>query len=618
MNTASHPSLRNPPDLPVLGADRFEIQERIGAGGMGTVYKAVQKSVGRLVAVKVLSSEYASNAAGVARFVREATVVSRLVHPNIVSMIEFGRDPEGNLLLVMELLEGEPLRQTLRRERRLPPWRAVQVAMQVLAALRVAHAAGVVHRDLKPENIFITNVDGADHAKVLDFGVAKMLSHEVGNETTAGSLVGTLKYMAPEQIAGDPPDARVDLYALGVLLYEMLGGALPYEHKERVALLRAILNDPPVPLSRRAPEVPAALADVVMRAISKLTIDRFQSAEEFRAALAPFAMVGPDARPPPFPITQEIRLPIRAPSTDRDNSTRAGSPNAISSASAKVPAVNSDPSGAKSLQAPPADAGSISFSTSGAMLSSGVLVPSPVSIPSQHDALNYTTGAGLSAATHRSHVVAPKRSIGLALVLGGLGIALVAGSAGVIAARGAAGRGSSVTDGRSSSGPAQGTQGTQSTQGAQGTQGTQGTQQTNDSNHGAPAGGHVMVRTTPAGAEVRDATSNEVLCTQTPCMVPVTGAQTRRVRLTLGAMSMEAVLDSSVATMSVPLGEAGPTAGPTIAVNDPVNGAASAASDAGARRPVNSGRLINRRPRTNETYNNGGNDIPLFGSRPGG
>lgn len=600
MNTSSHPSQHKTPDLPVLGADRFEIQERIGAGGMGTVYKAVQKSVGRSVAVKVLSSEYASNAAGVARFVREATVVSRLVHPNIVSMIEFGRDPEGNLLLVMELLEGEPLRQTLRRERRLPPWRAVQIAMQVLAALRVAHAAGVVHRDLKPENIFITNVDGADHAKVLDFGVAKMLSHEVGNETTAGSLVGTLKYMAPEQIAGDPPDARVDLYALGVLLYEMLGGALPYEHKERVALLRAILNDPPVPLMRRAPEVPAALADVVMRAVSKLTIDRFQSAEEFRAALAPFAMAGPDARPPAFPITQEIRLPIRAPSADRENSTRAGTPNAISSASAKVPAITSDPSGAKSLQAPPSEAGLSSSSSSGAMLSLDVHVPSAVAILSQHDAFNYTTGAGLSAATHRSHVVPPKRSIGLAMVLGGVFIALVAGSAGVIAARGAAHRGSSASDGRSSNGP------------SQGSQGAQDSQQASDSNHGA--GGHVMVRTTPAGAEVRDAMSNEVLCTQTPCMVPVTGAQTRRVRLTLGAMSMEAVLDSSVATMSVPLGEAGPTVGPTGAVNDPESGAV----DAGARRPINNGRTIIRRPRTNETHNNGGDDIPMFGRRPGG
>jgi serine/threonine protein kinase len=437
VNTASHPSLRNPPDLPVLGADRFEIQERIGAGGMGTVYKAVQKSVGRSVAVKVLSSEYASNAAGVARFVREATVVSRLVHPNIVSMIEFGRDPEGNLLLVMELLEGEPLRQTLRRERRLPPWRAVQIAMQVLAALRVAHAAGVVHRDLKPENIFITNVDGADHAKVLDFGVAKMLQHEVGHETTAGSLVGTLKYMAPEQIAGDPPDARVDLYALGVLLYEMLGGALPYEHKERVALLRAILNDPPVPLSNRGPDLPQGLCDLVMRAISKLTIDRVQSADEFRSLLAPFAMAGPDARPPSFPITQEIRLPIaKAPSSDRESSTRAGTPNAISSATGR-PSIPSGVSGVKS----PTDPGLV-LSSSAALVSSDVMVPSSIPAPptyppyAAHDANNYTTGAGLSAATHRSQAIAQKKTASVFVVIGGVLIAVAAASVGIVAARG--------------------------------------------------------------------------------------------------------------------------------------------------------------------------------------
>lgn len=589
MNTASHPSLRNPPDLPVLGADRFEIQERIGAGGMGTVYKAVQKSVGRSVAVKVLSSEYASNAAGVARFVREATVVSRLVHPNIVSMIEFGRDPEGNLLLVMELLEGEPLRQTLRRERRLPPWRAVQIAMQVLAALRVAHAAGVVHRDLKPENIFITNVDGADHAKVLDFGVAKMLQHEVGHETTAGSLVGTLKYMAPEQIAGDPPDARVDLYALGVLLYEMLGGALPYEHKERVALLRAILNDPPVPLSNRGPDLPQGLCDLVMRAISKLTIDRVQSADEFRSLLAPFAMAGPDARPPSFPITQEIRLPIaKAPSSDRESSTRAGTPNAISSATGR-PSIPSGVSGVKS----PTDPGLV-LSSSGALVSSDVMVPSSIPAPptyppyAAHDANNYTTGAGLSAATHRSQAIAQKKTASVFVVIGGVLIAVAAASVGIVAARGsnAQPRGDTVSNNGGSATNAAGQ---------------------------SPAGNHVMVRTTPAGAEVRDTASGEVLCSQTPCMVPVTGGRTRRVRMTLGATSIEAVLDATVATMSVPLGDVGPTV-PVPAGNDPQPTPVPVV-DAGARRPTNTRHPI-RRPNNNN--HNNGSDIPMFGSRPGG
>jgi serine/threonine protein kinase len=607
VNTASHPSLRNPPELPVLGSDRFEILEQIGAGGMGTVYKAIQKSVGRPVAVKVLSSEYAANAAGVGRFVREATVVSRLVHPNIVSMIEFGRDPEGNLLLVMELLEGEPLRQTLRRDKRLPPWRAVQIAMQVLAALRVAHGAGVVHRDLKPENIFITNVDGADHAKVLDFGVAKMLSHEVGHETTAGSLVGTLKYMAPEQIAGDPPDARVDLYALGVLLYEMLAGALPYEHKERVALLRAILNDPPVPLASRLPDLPQGLTDLVMRAISKLTIDRFQSADEFRAALIPYTMVGHGARAPAFQITQEIRLPLRAPTTDVDSNTRASTPNAIS-ASGRRSAMPGDPSGAQAIQAPPPSLSGVS--QSGLLVSSDVLAPSfagghaaPQTSPPD---ANYTTGAGLSSATHRTQHPPARRSA-LWMAVGATLIAGLAATVGVIAAR--TPRGAS-----------------DASRGASGRNG--GAEGTRDAVNGATSpsvganGANLLVRTTPAGASVRDAVSGEVLCDRTPCMVPVAAGRQRRVRLALGTSSMEAVLDPAVSLLSVPLGpepsatgaQTGTTVGTTVATTE---------ADAGARRVNRAVNVIRRTSgntgsRNGNANNNSGGDIPMFGVRPGG
>ncbi len=582
MNTASHPSLRNPPELPVLGSDRFEILEQIGAGGMGTVYKAVQKSVGRLVAVKVLSSEYAANAAGVARFVREATVVSRLVHPNIVSMIEFGRDPDGNLLLVMELLEGEPLRQTVRRERRLPAWRAVQIAMQVLAALRIAHGAGVVHRDLKPENIFITNVDGADHAKVLDFGVAKMLSHEVGHETTAGSLVGTLKYMAPEQIAGDPPDARVDLYALGVLLYEMLGGALPYEPKERVALLRSILNDPPVPLSQRVPEIPHALAELVMRAISKLTIDRFQTAEEFRAALAPFAMAGPDARPPAFPITQEIRLPPKAPSTDREHNTRASTPNAIS---ARQSYPNIDNSGAKILAAPPPNPSGIS--SGGFQVSENIAPSAIVSLPAYNAGAdsNYTTGAGLSAATHRSQVVSPKRSKGV-FVIGAVVIAAIAASAGVVIARGAAHNNTTTSDRPGST-----------------------------NNAGGSSTVMVTVRTTPAGASLHDTSSGEALCARTPCMVPVRAGGTRHVRAALGNAAMEVVLDTTSGPIDVPLGAVGPELVPTQMLDA---GLSASSTDAGVRRPNNTRPI--RRPTnngSNGSNNSSGGLIPMFGVRPG-
>ncbi|MDO9022485.1 MAG: serine/threonine-protein kinase [Deltaproteobacteria bacterium] len=282
-------SMRSDAGVPDIDESRFEILEEIGVGGMGSVYRAVQRSVGRFVAVKMLLPEHASNASGLARFVREANVIARLTHPNIVQLIDFGRDTQGNLLLVMELLEGEPLRTLLRREGRLAPERAVVIAAQCLQALRTAHAAGVIHRDLKPENIFVHRTDDGDHVKVLDFGVAKLTEAEAGdpNHTAQGSMVGTLRYMAPEQVAGDAPDQRIDVYAMGVTLYEMLSGALPYDGRDRFVLLRQIIAEPPIPLLARAPDVPAALADVVMRAIAKLPSERFANVEEFRRALLP-------------------------------------------------------------------------------------------------------------------------------------------------------------------------------------------------------------------------------------------------------------------------------------------------------------------------------------------
>jgi serine/threonine protein kinase len=604
LHTSQH-GLPVAPELPVLGADRFEILERIGAGGMGTVYKALQKSVGRPVAVKVLSSEYASTPGGVARFVREATVVSRLVHPNIVSMIEFGRDPDGNLLLVMELLEGESLRQLLRREKRLPPWRAVQIAMQVLAALRVAHGAGVIHRDLKPENIFITHVDGADHAKVLDFGVAKMLSHEVGQDTTAGSLVGTLKYMAPEQIAGDPPDQRVDLYALGVLLYEMLAGAVPYEHRERVALVRAILNEPPIPIDSRLTGLPAALADLVMRAIDKLSAERFQTADELRAALAPFAMVGIGARAPLFQITREIRLPVSGATPSEldpqqpSDTDRSGPP-------------GGELSGAKALRGPPTDPSLISGTTktrrvsapASAGISAGISAGDEPGAPgagalsaADH---NPTTGAGL---TSRTPPVVPSgaRRTRIAALVGG---AALAAAAALVGARLAAGR---ATDaGREVERPIRYTQAVEPGSASAGLNATT-----------------VLVRTSPAGAALRDGTTDELLCEHTPCMVPVAAGRQRRVRISLGAAVMEAVLDAAIPQLLVPLdGEEPALARDAATMGTEPDAAASAlesGSDAGqtgarghgSRRPNGGGR-------TNHGHREDPNgDIPIFGVAPG-
>lgn len=296
MNTSrvgDHRSTSSSLTVPALDDDRFELGEVIGEGGMGTVHRAVQRSVGRAVAVKILAPEHAANSAGMSRFVREANVVARLNHPNIVQLIDFGRDRHGRMLLVMELLEGEPLRALLRREGRLAPDRAVWVITQVLNALRAAHTAGIVHRDLKPENVFIHHVGDDDHVKVLDFGVAKLLSSEPGdNDTSEGSLVGTLRYMAPEQVAGESPDPRVDVYATGVLLYEMLSAAMPFDTRDRLVLLRQIISEEPMHLAERAPWLPAGLADVVMGALAKDRQRRFQTADDFRRALQPFLSQG--------------------------------------------------------------------------------------------------------------------------------------------------------------------------------------------------------------------------------------------------------------------------------------------------------------------------------------
>lgn len=466
-------------EIPDLGDGRFEILERIGAGGMGTVYKGVQKSVGRPVAIKVLSPDHASNPSGVVRFIREANVVSRLAHPNIVSVIDFGRDANGNLLLVMELLDGEPLRQTLRRQGKLSVGRAVSIATQVLSALRVAHGAGIIHRDLKPENIFLCRVDGGDLVKVLDFGVAKLLASDVGDQTTAGSLVGTLRYMAPEQIAGDPPDARVDLYATGVVLYEMLTGTLPYDYKDRLQLLRAVINDPPIPIHVRAPDLPPTLCDVVMRAIAKEPRERFASAEELRAALAPFAS--------------------------------ARSPEPLVLAASQTP-------------------GTMASHLVEHREHGGTVAPSSSN--------EFTTAAGLSAASRSEHRPGPRSTV---FVLGAtaVGIVTLAGSVGILLAR--ARHESHVTVAPPP--PVRAVR-------------------TADASQLQPtpaASAVVLVHTDPPGAALRDSTTGELLCTATPCAVAVASGHARRVTLSLGGTSVQALLEPGLSPFLVDLRGAGRT-----------------------------------------------------------
>ena len=236
---------------------RYRIVEQIGAGGMGVVYRAHDERLDRDVAIKVLPERFAQEPDHLARFEREAKAVARLDHPNILSIHDIGTD-HGVTYAVMELLEGTSLRQVISGDG-VTVGKALEYTKAVAAALAAAHDKGIVHRDLKPENVFLT-VDG--RIKVLDFGLAKLLLPEHGLatdmptaplETTPGALLGTLAYMAPEQVQGRPADHRADIFALGVMLYEMLAGHRPFGGSNTIETAAAILQDgPETDLSVRA------------------------------------------------------------------------------------------------------------------------------------------------------------------------------------------------------------------------------------------------------------------------------------------------------------------------------------------------------------------------------
>jgi eukaryotic-like serine/threonine-protein kinase len=293
----------DPPD-PRVGSvlqERYHILSRIASGAMGIVYRGERVQLGRSVAVKFLHPWIASQQAFLTRFDTEARAMSRLSHPNCVSVIDFGVD--GSPYLVMDFVTGHTLREALAGGR-FPVARALHVVRQLLAGLAHAHAQGIVHRDLKPENIVLSEELGlVDHLRILDFGLAKLRD---GPAMTAGLAVGTPSYMSPEQTGAEGAiDARTDLYAVGVLLFELLAGRKPF-HSENVGELLLMHRERPAPLLRTAaPDggFSAALEGVVEKALSKFADDRFQSATAFSDALAatPEGRGGMAARPATVP-----------------------------------------------------------------------------------------------------------------------------------------------------------------------------------------------------------------------------------------------------------------------------------------------------------------------------
>jgi serine/threonine protein kinase len=289
-----HPDLRA-----LVGSvvhERYRVDELLGRGGMGAVFKGYHLNLHRGVAIKVVRPEVGRDAGMTARFAREAHSVSRLDHPNCVRVSDFGTTDRGMHYLIMELLEGKELQASLGQ-----PWsaeRAIDVAIQILEGLDHAHHCGVIHRDLKPDNVFVTvNYRGDTVIKLVDFGIAKLLDDEVAPLTREGMVFGTPRYMSPEQASGGKLDARTDLYAVGLLLYEMLTGHPPFRSDDAVIVLRMHMLAPPPELPAT---VPPALAAVVMKLLAKSRVDRFASAretietlEQVRASLASAPSIAP-------------------------------------------------------------------------------------------------------------------------------------------------------------------------------------------------------------------------------------------------------------------------------------------------------------------------------------
>ncbi len=279
------------PTDPWLGrmvAGRFRIIRKLGDGGMGEVYLAEQLPMGREIALKVLRQHLADDPQAVERFKREAQAASQLAHQHTIVVYDFGQDDDGTLFLAMEFLKGQPLDEVM-AEGPMPPDRAAKILAHVCGSLEEAHERGMVHRDLKPENIFLTERGREqDYVKVLDFGIAKVTQSSKGDKlesiTRAGAIFGTPQYMSPEQIRGDELDARSDVYALGVILYEMISDQLPFEARTVMELLTQHLNAAPAPIVRLPSPNDSALAALeaaALRALSKDPAQRQPSARAF-------------------------------------------------------------------------------------------------------------------------------------------------------------------------------------------------------------------------------------------------------------------------------------------------------------------------------------------------
>ena len=272
--------------------EKYSVEERLGAGGMGAVYRARHLEMDRPVAIKVLHQRFVEDEAARNRFQIEARAAVMLRHSNAVSVTDFGQTSEGCVYIVMELLEGRTLREILSREGPIETARAISIMLQTSAAVAAAHEAGIIHRDLKPSNILVTQ--SADHpaiVKVLDFGIAKVTADKLDEDETAttvvqtSSVIGTPRYMSPEQYNGFELTPATDVYSLGVILYEMLTGMAPFTGSTPAEIAQKHATDPPHPPRGIVAAIPEEVERVVLQALEKRPEDRPANADEFRREL---------------------------------------------------------------------------------------------------------------------------------------------------------------------------------------------------------------------------------------------------------------------------------------------------------------------------------------------
>jgi serine/threonine protein kinase len=272
-------------------ADRYHVVKKLGEGGMGQVYLAEHVKMGRRSAIKVMNPSMVHDPDAVARFNREASNASRITHPNVCAIYDFGETPDGLIYLAMEFIEGEPLTDVLQREGALPLRRATAIFLQTADALQAAHDLGIVHRDLKPDNIMLSRrKDGGDAVKVVDFGIAKAVGgDEAGQKVTkTGLVVGTPEFMSPEQLSGDKLDGRSDLYSLALVFYRMLTGDLPFQATSVQETMIKRLTDEPAKLAEARPDLsfPAGLQPVLDAALARTPMERYQTVTKFAADVA--------------------------------------------------------------------------------------------------------------------------------------------------------------------------------------------------------------------------------------------------------------------------------------------------------------------------------------------